>query len=63
MALNHSIERYTRPGHGSVNCYILSSTSGMALIDTQSTLPEARELRERLAKVGNSLEAICQGAT
>jgi glyoxylase-like metal-dependent hydrolase (beta-lactamase superfamily II) len=53
-----TIERYTKPGQGSVNSYILVSESSIALIDTQRTLPEARELLAKMQATGKPLEAI-----
>lgn len=52
------IHRYTKPGPGSVNSYIVEGRESLTLIDTQRTLVEARELLALVRSIGKPLESI-----
>jgi glyoxylase-like metal-dependent hydrolase (beta-lactamase superfamily II) len=52
------IERFHAPGAGSVNSWILIGPAGVAVIDTQRTLPEARALVARVRALGKPVQAV-----
>lgn len=52
------IHRYTKPGPGQVNSYLVEGRDSVTLIDTQRTFVEARELVALLKSIGKPLDSI-----
>lgn len=52
------IQNFNQPGDGSVNSWILQSASGVAIIDAQRSLPEARALIAQIQALGQPVQAI-----
>jgi glyoxylase-like metal-dependent hydrolase (beta-lactamase superfamily II) len=52
------VQNFNQPGPGSVNSWILLGPGGVAIIDTQRALPEARALVAQVQALGRPVQAV-----
>lgn len=52
------VQNFNQPGPGSVNSWILLGTGGVAIIDTQRAVPEARALVAQVQALGRPVQAV-----